>query len=429
MSKTIIKSVRGRQVYTWRGHPGVEAIVTTESGAEGRAVCTAGVSVGTHEVRFEYDGGPKWKGMGVQRAADNINQCIAPVLVGMDAANQLAVDQAMLDICPNAKLELGGNAIAAVSAAVLKAGAKALDIPLYQHIGGTSAMYLPVPGIPIVGGSDRYGGGVTTPRPKPTYSFMCYGFDSFSEASYAAWELKQAWEEILNKYYYATSDVYGLYIVPPGIFKSDEELWELMAKTIQKIGYENRVGIQVDCAADTYYDKEKKVYRGLFTSNEMDRDQLMDLYKYAVRNYPFIILEDPFNEDDYESHALIVKEVDIQIVGDDLFTTNPQRVAYGISKGAANTVLLKVNQVGTISEALEMVNLAYKYGYGVMPCESRGEGTAIADYCVGINAGSVREMAIGETGNRFLEIEQELGKRARFIGAKGLKGRRFQGSL
>jgi enolase len=345
--------------------------------------------------------------------------------MGMDASNQAAADQAILNICPNAKIELGGNAVAACSAAVLKAGAASLDIPLYQHIGGVSAMYLPVPGVLALDGSDRYGGGVTTPGGKPSHSFMMYGFKSFAEASYAGWEINKLWGEELKKVYYAVQNHLGAYTIPPELFESDLEIWDLMSKAIDKAGYSGKVGIQIDCAADTYYDRSKKIYRGLFKKQEMDRDALMEFYKKATKELPIVILEDPFWEDDYESHAVLTREVDIQIVGDDLFTTNPERVVNGIKQGAANTVLLKVNQVGTISEALEMVQLAYKYGYGVMPCDSRGEGAAMPDYAVGINAGSVREMAIGERGNRFLEIEEELGSRARFWGYRGLKGNRF----
>lgn len=154
--------------------------------------------------------------------------------------------------------------------------------------------------------------------------------------------------------------------------------------------------------------------------------QLYDFYMDMIRKFPFVILEDPFNEDDYETTAAFTKDSGIQIVGDDLFTTNPKRVAHGISLGAANTVLLKVNQVGTITEALEMIQYAYKFGYAVMPSDSRGEGDSIGDYAVGINAGSIRESGIGPRGNRLLEIEQELGSQARFIGARGLKGFRNQ---
>ncbi|MEL7570655.1 MAG: enolase C-terminal domain-like protein, partial [Eubacteriaceae bacterium] len=205
-----------------------------------------------------------------------------------------------------------------------------------------------------------------------------------------------------------------------------EELWEICAKVIQDAGYEGRAGIQMDVAADTYFDREEKLYRGLFSSKKMTKEELMKYYQKIVKNYPIVCIEDPFNEDDYEAHAELTSLLDIQIVGDDLFTTMKERVAHGASMGAANCVLLKVNQVGTITEALEMIQLAYKYGYGIMPCESRGEGVDIADYCVGINAGSVREQAIGEIGNRFLEIEQELGTGGKFIGKMGLKGKRFQ---
>lgn len=426
MSGRTIKSIRAQQVFTKRFHPGVEVIVTTEGGHVGRAICTAGISIGTHEVKFNYDGGSKWEGMGVQKAVDNVHNIIAPVLIGMDASEQYAIDIAMLSICPDAKATLGGNAVAAVSAAALKAGAASLDIPLYRHIGGENAMYLPVPGVPAAAGHERYGGGITTPDPKPTYSFMCHGFSSFADASYCGWEVQQIWRETMKKMGVYPPNYYDLYIIDKGYFKSDEELWNMMANTIQKAGYEGKIGIQVDIASDTYYNREDQKYYGLFSDVPKTRDDLLELYKHAIANYPFVIMEDPFYEDDYESHAMLVKEVDIQIVGDDLFTTNPGRVAYGAAIGAANTVLLKVNQVGTISETLDMVQLAYKKGYGVMPCESRGEGEAIADYCVGINACAVREMAVGEVANRFLEIEAELGSKARFTGTKGLRGKRFE---
>ncbi len=427
MSAKAIKAVWAREVYSRRGHPGVEAIVVTESGCEGRAICTSGISIGTHEIKFNLDGGTKWNGKGVMGAVKNINDVIGPAIIGMDATNQFEIDNAMLNICEDAKVTLGGNAVAAVSAAALKAGAKVLDIPLYQHIGGANAMYLPVPGAPAMAGNERYGGGVTTPGAKPTYSFMCFGFDKYSDASYACWEIYQKWTELMmSKYYFIYPGATNFFGMPPGAIESDEQLWEMMADTIRKAGYEGKAGFQCDCASDTYYDREKKLYHGLFGKNDKTRDEMLELYKYAVKNYPFVILEDPFYEDDYESHAMLREAIDIQIVGDDLFTTMPSRVAHGIQMKAANTVLLKVNQVGTITESLEMIQLAYKNGYGVMPCESRGEGASIADYCVGINAGSVRECGIGDIANRFLEIEMELGSRAKFIGAKGLKGRRFE---
>lgn len=426
MSNHEIVSVKAMQVFTWRYHPGVEVVVRTHGGAEGRAVCTAGISIGSHEVKFAYDGGKKWGGMGVEGAVRNVEEIIGPAIMGMDASKQYEIDMAMLNICENAKEKLGGNAIAAVSAAVLKAGAASLGIPLYYHIGGMNAMYLPVPGVPAAAGHERYGGGVTTPDPKPTYSFMCHGFNSFAEASYCGWEVQEIWRKTMKKMGVYPPNYYDLYIIPAGIFDTDEQLWALMAETIDKAGYTGRIGIQVDVASDCYYDRNDKMYHGLFSAKPKTKEEMLELYKNAIAKYPFVIIEDPFFEDDYESHAELVKQVDIQIVGDDLFTTNPKRVAYGASMGAANTVLLKVNQVGTISETMDMVQLAYRKGYGVMPCESRGEGASIADYCVGINACAVREMGVGIVANRFLEIEKELGSKARFSGTAGLRGARFR---
>lgn len=422
MSGTLIKSITARQVYTNRGKPGVEAVVTTENGAVGRGMCTAGISMGTHEVDFTYDGGKMFGGRGVQKAVDNIHNIIAPKLIGLDAANQALIDNTMLNIMPDAKINIGGNAVAAVSAAALKAGAKALGIPLYRHIGGAGAMYLPVPGAAMVAGHMRYGGGITTPGGKPTMSIMAFGFDKFSEASYACWEVHTRWAEKMAKKFGGTPNIRDFVLVPEGQYKCDREIWEDMCKTIIEAGFEGRIGFQMDVATDTYHNKEDGKYYGLFDNKPKTKEELYDFYMQIINDYPFVIIEDPFNEDDYDTTAALTKECGIQIVGDDLFTTNPKRVAYGISKGAANSILLKVNQIGTISEALEMIQYAYKFGYSVMPSDSRGEGADIADYAVGINAGSIRESAIGDRGNRFLEIEEELGSAAKFIGARGLKG-------
>jgi enolase len=419
---TRIISVSARQVFSDRGHPGVEATVKTENGATGTAVCTAGISVGQHEVEFAYDGGPKWRGKGVQRAVDQVTDLLAPALAGMDASRQLEIDDAMLRLgATEAGPRLGGNATAAVSAAALKAGAAALGIPLYQHIGGVNAFTLPVPGIICLLGSDRYGGGRRAGG-KPSYAFMAYGFDTFAEASYACWDLGIEWGEALSRHFGLPKiTASGMPAIPAGVVRHDCEIWDAMVETIARLGYEGKVGIQVDVAAGTYYEKSLDRFVGVFSAEEKTKDDLIRLYERMVRDYPFIILEDPLDEDDYQGHALLTRELPIQIVGDDLFTTNPERVRQGIEAGAANTVLLKVNQIGTISQAFEMVQLAYRNGYGVMPCSSRGEGPDIADYCVGLNCGTVRESATGPTGNRFLEIEAELGRRAKFLGEEGIK--------
>jgi enolase len=425
MSKTAIKSITAREVYSRRGHPGIEATVTTENGAAGVAVCTAGLSVGTFEVPFLYDGEKRFRGKGLRRAAQLVEEIVAPALAGLDAAKQLAIDQALIELnSSGAKLPVGGNTIAAVSAAVLKAGAASLGIPLYHHIGGTSATRLPVPGALAFLGSVRYGGGERA-FGKPSYSFMAYDFPTFAEASYALWEVMTAWLDTLLKKFGTYRQITDLVVIDPGMVESDEDIWALATEVIVNCGYENRVGLQVDVAADTFYNRDKGIYEGIFSAGPKDRDDMIGLLKYMVEKYPFVIVEDPLHEQDYEGIARLTGEVDIQIVGDDFFTTSAERVRKGIEAGAANAVLLKVNQVGTITQAAEMIRLAFDNDYGVMPCESRGEGIAICDYCVGFSTGTVRECGLLDQGNRFLAIEKELGPRARFAGKEGIKGRRF----
>jgi len=419
-SPSEIVAVRARQVFSERGHPGVEAQVTTRSGATGVAVVTAGLSVGPHEVRFVYDGGERWRGRGVQAAVNNVVDVLGPALLGMDASRQPEVDAAInsLDDTPD-KSKLGGNATASVSAAALKAGAASLGIPLYQHIGGVDACTLPVPGVLVVLGSSRYGGGERAGG-KPTYSFICYGFAGFAEASYAAWDLSTEFRRKLAKrFQMGIMAEFG--ILPPGQIRHDRELWDAMVTTIHERGYDGRVGLQVDVAAGTYYDRDRDGFVGLFSAELKSRDDLLRLYESMVRDYPFVILEDPLHEDDFEGHALLARELGIEIVGDDLFATNLKRVRRGVEAGAANAILLKVNQVGTISEAFDMVRFAYRNGFGIMPCGSRGEGPAIADYAVGLNSGHLREGAVDAVANRLLQIEEELGPRAHFPGRAGLK--------
>lgn len=416
-----IVAVRARQIFSDRGHPGVEATVVTQNGAKGVAVVTAGVSVGEHEVQFAYDGGKRWNGRGVLKAVENVEKTIAPAVIGLDASKQMEVDDAIirLDGTPT-KAKLGGNATGSVSAAVLQAGAASLGIPLYQHIGGVNACTLPVPGVITVIGSSRYGGGKRSGG-KPSYSMMCYGFDSFADASYAAWTVNREFARLLKEKYNQDS-FNGWSLVQPGVVKHDRELWDLMVETIQNTGYDGKVGLQVDVAAGTYYEKDKDRFAGLFSPEDKTRDDLMRLYEEMVKDYPFVILEDPLDENDYEGHGVLTRQLGIEIVGDDLFTTNVERLQQGLQTGAANTVLLKVNQIGTISEAFETVQTAYAHGYGVMPCDSRGEGWLIADYTVGLNTGHLREGGTGPLANRFLQIEAELGSRAKFAGYHGIKG-------
>ena len=417
---SLIKSVMARQVYSERGHPGVETEVTTENGATGIAVVTAGVSVGIHEVQFAYDGGTRWKGKGVMKAVHNVNNIIAPAILGKDATKQSELDNMMIELDGTKnKANLGGNATGSVSAAVLKAGSASLGVPLYQHIGGVNANILPTGGVLAFGGSLRYGGSPGSGG-KPTYELVAYGFDTFSEASYACWETKSTLIAMMTQKYGISGPIFDGIQVPPGIVDSDRELWLLMTEAINNSGYEGKFGLQVDVAAATYYDEKKNAFVGLFSREAKTRDDMIRLYKEMVNKYNFIIIEDPLDEEDYEGHALLTRELGIQVVGDDLFTTNVDRLKKGLDIGACNTVLLKVNQIGSISEAFDTVQLAYSKGYGVEPCSSRGEGIDIADYSVGLSAGTVRGRALGPIGSRFIQIEAELGNRAKFLGKAGL---------
>ena len=418
---TAIKSVTAREIFSGRGHPAIEATVITENGATGVAVATAGLSVGEHEVQFAYDGGKRWNGQGVLKAVGFVREIIAPALRGIDASIQGEIDAILLklDGTPN-KAKLGGNTTASVSAAALKAGAASLGIPLYQHVGGVNACILPTPGVGILNTLVKYGGGAKG-GDKPSYAYMTYGYNSFSEASYACWEVRTAFEKLLDKKFnLKTAGSYRV-VIPPGTIQHEKEVWDVMAEAIVISGNSSRIGIQVDVAASTFYNKEKGVFEGLFSIENKSRDDLIALYRDMVKNYPFVVLEDPLGEDDFEGHAILTRELGIQIVGDDLFTTNVERLKQGMAVGACNSVLLKVNQIGTISEAFDTVQLAYNNGYGVMPCASRGEGADIADYAVGLGTGNIRESGLDQTANRLLQIEAELGSRAKFLGKAGFK--------
>jgi enolase len=278
---------------------------------------------------------------------------------------------------------------------------------------------LPMPGVLSFTGSQRY---IASTRSggKPSYELMAYGFDTFAESAEACWHVKTLLLEEAKKRYGISGAVFPGITVDAGTVESDKELWELSLEVIEASGYKGKFGLQVDVAATTYYDEEKDLYIGLFSNEEKTKDDMCKLYREMVDKYNFIIIEDPLHEDDFVGHAELTRDLGIQVVGDDLFTTNIERLKKGIKVGACNTVLLKVNQVGTISEALDTVQWAYKNGYGVQPCSSRGEGPEIADYSVGINAGTLRNRALGPIGNRFMQIEAELGSSAKYLGKAGL---------
>jgi enolase len=438
-----IKAVKAREVLTPRG-PAVETTVLTENGAYGTNVVMGGRSVGKNEPAFLYDGGTRHGGRGVLKTVKNVNEIIAPSLKGIDVTEQRRIDETMISLQERNKCKLGVNSIASVSGAVVKSAAKSLGVPLYKYIGGENACIVPVPTIRALTGSRRYDGGERAGG-KPMYDFVCYGFKTLSEAIQAGKEVENEFKRILtgrfpifkskntfiSAYEFLKTRLHlqgffpdlepALYnIIPRGKVESDGELWEAMTNAISIAGHENKVGIMVDVAAGCYYDDEKDRFVGLFSKKDKSREDLIDMYKNMVSTYPFLILEDPLSEQDFEGHAFLARKLNVEVIGDDLFAMNIKLLQKGIETSACNAMLLRVNQTRTITETLEVVQLAYRNGYGVMACGSRGEGVDIVDYAVGLCTGHMKGGGSGELARRLLEIEEELHEGAKFSGKDGI---------
>ena len=403
----------------------MESTVLTEDGAKGIAVATAGSSIGEYEARFVYDGGERYHGRGVITAVHNVNTIIARALTGIDVTKQREIDTIMLklDGTPN-KSRLGANAMASVSAAALKAAANSLKQPLYRYIGGVKACVLPIPMTNVrVGGSRRYGGG-TRGGGKPVYEFMSYGANTFSEALYIGWRLSQKYKELsTTKLHLNPSKNHDV----TGVITHDAEILDIMVETINELGLKNKVGIHIDVAAGCF--KENDRFVGLFSREDKTREDLIDLYKDWSITYPVKDLEDPLDDKDFTGHAILVKELGIQITGDDLYATNPHRLQQGIELKSANSVVLKVPQIGTITEAFDMIQLAFRNGYRILPGASRGSGVdgSLADYAVGFNTGQTKSASYGTPLlNRYLAIEEELDASAQFLGIEALNLKKQQ---
>ena len=413
----LIKKVWAREITGRDRLPAIEATVMTDNECCGVAVVAAGSSVGKYEAKFVYDGGERYFGKGVLKAVNIVNSIIAPELKGLEVTKQRDIDNLLIELDgTHDKSKLGANATASVSSAVLMSAAKSLGLPLYRYVGGVNASVLPVPMVSVVtGGSRRYGGGERGGG-KPVFEFMSYGAESFSEALYMNWQLSNKFQEtIRKKYNVVLHRSQGL----TGIIKDDSELLEVMTETISDLGFQNKVGFHLDVAASCFLEKDKFV--GLFSRKAKTRDDLIDLYKDWCSKYPILDLEDPLDEEDFEGHAILTKELGIQITGDDLFATSPSRLRKGIDLSAANAMVLKVPQIGTITEAFDAIQLAYRNGYRIFPGASRGEGASLADYAVGFNTGLSKSIGWGSPlANRYLSIEEDLGTSSRFLGINAL---------
>lgn len=415
-----IKDVKAREIFAAaRGVLSLEVTVTTDDGATGVSTPETGVSTGSHEMKFVIDGGERYGGLGVRKAAENVNSIIAPALIGMDVTKQLEIDRQMIELDGTKdKSRLGANAIVGVSLAAIKAAANSSNLPLYRYIGGANAVVLPIP-IVGVGTGGRYRDPGASRWLKPSYEFCAYGAGSFSEALHISWQLSQEYRRILkSRYGDKYQAVYGPTTSLAGVITDDRELLDVMTEAIQNKGQTGKVGLYFDCAADCYYEPSIDKYVGLFRPGERTRDEQMALLKDLIETYPIISIEDPFHENDFESHALAVKELGIEIVGDDLFTTNADRVRQAVEIGAASSMVLKITQVGTVSEAMSACRLCQSHGYNVHPCGSRGDRDSIGDFAVGLNAGQIR----GVSNNRMIEIEEDLGSNFVWLGKNAYTG-------
>jgi enolase len=421
---TIITDVKAREVLDSRGNPTVEVDVELVSGAKGRAIVPSGASTGEHEAVERRDGDKKrYEGKGVLKAVANVNDKIKPAVVDMDAFDQIEVDAVMrkLDGTPN-KSALGANAILAVSVACARAAAEALQIPLYRYLGGVNACELPVPMMNIINGGSHADSNVDFQE----FMAMPVGATSFKEALRMGAETFHALKSVLKGkgYNTAVGDEGGF---APNC-KSNEEPLELIVEAITKAGYKpgKDIMIAMDPASSEFYDKAKKKY--IFSKSdksEKDNSQMIDYWEKFVNTYPIISIEDGLAQDDWDGYAEFTKRLGskIQVVGDDLFVTNTERLAKGIGLNVANSILIKLNQIGTLTETMQAIEMAKKAGYSAIVSHRSGESedTTIADLVVATNAGQIKTGSASRTDriakyNQLLRIEEELGSMAVFKG-------------
>src|SRR5271165_504758 len=423
---TQIELILAREILDSRGNPTVEADVILESGARGRAAVPSGASTGEHEALELRDGDKgRYAGKGVLKAVQNVNEVIAPELEGMDASEQLELDNAMLalDGTPT-KSKLGANAILAVSMAAARAMADHLGIELYQYLGGFTASLLPTPMMNILNGGAHADNNVDFQE----FMVMPVGAPSFSEALRWGVEVFHTLKGVLKKrgYNTAVGDEGGF---APSV-KSNVEAIEVVLEAIQQAGYKpgEEIAIALDPAASEFYQDGKYVFKKSDKSAKSS-DDMVKFYAKWVNDYPIVSLEDGLAEGDWEGWQKLTKELGgkIQLVGDDIFVTNIEFLQEGIDKGVANSILVKVNQIGTVSETFDAIDLARRNGYTSVISHRSGEteDTFIADLAVATGAGQIKTGSASRTDriakyNQLLRIEEELSGTSRFLGLKAL---------
>src|SRR6186997_1283157 len=424
-----ISEIFARQILDSRGNPTVEVDVLTDEGALGRAAVPSGASTGVHEaVELRDDDKKVYVGKGVLKAVENVNKTIAPELLGYDVADQTGIDQLMIELDgSDNKGKLGANAMLAVSMAVAKAAAEEASLPLYRYIGGTNAKTLPIPMMNILNGGAHADNKIDFQE----FMVMPVGATSFSEGLRWGVEIFHALKTVLKKKGFSTNvgDEGGF---APNI-QSNEEAIETVLTAISAAGYKtgSQIVIAMDAANSELWDSKKKKYVFHKSSGkEMTSDQLVKYWEKWVKQYPIASIEDGMAEDDWDGWKFLTKTVGdkCQLVGDDLFVTNVARLEQGIDKGIANAILVKVNQIGTLTETLDAVRVAQQAGYAAVMSHRSGEteDATIADLAVATNCGQIKTGSLARSDrtakyNQLIRIEEELGASARYAGRGALK--------
>ncbi len=420
---TTILDIYAREILDSRGNPTIEVEVELEGGAVGRAAVPSGASTGEHEAVELRDGDKnRYMGKGVLKAVQNVNEIIADELVGLDATDQTYIDQIMIELdgTPN-KSKLGANAILGVSMAVAKAAAEISALPLYQYLGGVNAKVLPVPMMNILNGGTHADNNVDLQE----FMIAPAGATEFREALRMGAEIFHTLKKVLSEKKYNTSvgDEGGF---APDL-KSNEEAVQVILQAIERAGYKpgEDVFICLDPASSEFYDKDKKLYLLASENKKLTSDEMVDYYANWVKKYPIISIEDGLAEDDWSGWQTMTKKLGskIQLVGDDLFVTNTERLSRGINEKIANSILIKVNQIGTITETLDAIEMAHKAGYTAVVSHRSGEteDSTIADLVVATNAGQIKTGSASRSDriakyNQLLRIEDVLGGNAIFRG-------------
>ena len=424
-----IREIKGRQVIDSRGNPTVEAEVTLESGAKGRAAVPSGASTGEKEAIELRDGDKKrWMGKGVSKAVGNISKTIAPELLGRDALDQVGIDQAMIELDgTKTKGKLGANAILGVSLAVAKAAAIETGQPLYRYLGGSNARVLPVPLMNIING----GAHADNRLDLQEFMIVPIGASHFSEAVRMSTEVFHSLKALLKKKGLSTAvgDEGGF---APDL-QSNEEALTLIMEAIEEAGYQpgQDMALALDCAASELYDKNRYVLEAEKT-RERSSEEMIAYYGKLLDRYPILSIEDGLSEVDWKGWRLLTEKLGerVQLVGDDIFVTNVEIFAKGIDEGIGNSILIKLNQIGTLTETLEAIELAKRSGYTAIISHRSGEteDTTIADVAVATNSGLIKTGSLSRTDrvakyNQLLRIEEELGAAAVYRGREAMPGR------